>query len=57
MTKKALIGIAAGGAAVVLVTTGIILGVAGKKTNSTLPTLPNTDESTPVADLQSEPDV
>ena len=57
MTKKALIGIAAGGAAVVLVTTGIILGVAGKKTNSTLPTLPNTDKSTPAADLQSEPDV
>ena len=57
MTKKALIGIAAGGAAVILVTTGIILGVAGKKTNSTLPTLPNTDKSTPAADLQSEPDV
>jgi hypothetical protein len=57
MTKKALIGIAAGGAATIMVTTGIILGVAGKKTRATLP---DADESTPAADLQSvqsEPDV
>ena len=57
MTKKALIGIAAGGAAAIMVTTGIILGVAGKKTRATLP---DADESTPAADLQSvqsEPDV
>ena len=52
MTKKAIIGIAAGGAAVVLVTAGIILGVSGKKT--WLP-VPDTDESTPAANLQSEP--